>query len=146
MEFCRFLRSVKFVVRSLGRFLGRGVCLWLQRSQGSHIFEKLAHFLAFLVKVGVLGWRFAKSRTDQQWDDIASFCCNDIHGHKAILYVDVTFQLGSFFVLVTSYQNTTLYTKKSSPPVCPVLLGPIMLRTLKDKASYVTLFQKMTAR
>ena len=26
MEFCRFLRSVKFVVRSLGRFLGRGVC------------------------------------------------------------------------------------------------------------------------
>ena len=27
MEFCRFPRSVKFVVRSLGRFLGRGVCL-----------------------------------------------------------------------------------------------------------------------
>ena len=81
--------------------------------------------------------------TDQQWDDIASFCCNDIHGHKAILYVDVTFQLGSFFVLVTSYQNTTLYTKKSSPPVCPVLLGPIMLCTLKDKASYITLFQKI---
>ena len=25
MEFCQFLRSVKFVVRSLGRFLGRGV-------------------------------------------------------------------------------------------------------------------------
>ena len=37
MEFCRFLRSVKFVVRSLGRFLGRGVCLWLQRSQGSRV-------------------------------------------------------------------------------------------------------------
>ena len=60
MEFCGVLRSVKFVVtapkksteieiaqesaqeidretavRSLGRFLGRGVCLWLQRSQGS---------------------------------------------------------------------------------------------------------------
>ena len=24
-----FFRSVKFVVRSLGQFLGRGVCLWL---------------------------------------------------------------------------------------------------------------------
>ena len=35
MEFCRLLRSVKFVVRSLGRFLGRGACLWLRRSQGS---------------------------------------------------------------------------------------------------------------
>ena len=33
MEFCRFLRSVKFAVRSLGRFLGRDACLWLQRSQ-----------------------------------------------------------------------------------------------------------------
>ena len=31
MEFCRFLRSVKFVVRSLGRFLGCCVCLWLQQ-------------------------------------------------------------------------------------------------------------------
>ena len=30
MEFCRFLRSVKFVVRALGRFLGRGVCLWFR--------------------------------------------------------------------------------------------------------------------
>ena len=80
--------------------------------------------------------------TDQQWDDIASFCCNDIDGHKAILYVDVSFQLGSLFVLVTSYQNTTLYTKNSSLSVCPVLLGPIMLCMLKDKASYITLFQK----
>ena len=34
-RFCGFLR---FVVRSLGRFLGRGVCLWLQRSQGSRVF------------------------------------------------------------------------------------------------------------
>ena len=33
-----FLRCVKFVMRSLGRFLGRGVCLWLQLSQGSHVF------------------------------------------------------------------------------------------------------------
>ena len=65
--------------------------------------------------------------TDQQWDDIASFRCNDIDGHKSILYVDVTFQLGSFFVLETSYQNTTLYTKNSSPPACPVFWGPSCL-------------------
>ena len=76
---------------------------------------------------------------------IASFCCNDIDGHKSILYVDVTFQLGSIFVLVTSYQNPTLYMKNSSALVCPVLLGPIMLCMLKDKELYITLFQKMTA-
>ena len=27
-----------FLVRSLVRFLGRNVCLWLQRSQGSRVF------------------------------------------------------------------------------------------------------------
>ena len=84
--------------------------------------------------------------TDEQLDDIANFCCSDIEGHKSILNVDGTFQLGPFFVLVTSYRNTTLYTKNANPPVCPVLLGPIMLCMLKDKASYITLFQKMTAR
>lgn len=84
--------------------------------------------------------------TDEQLDDIANFCCNDVDGHKSILYVDVTFQLGPFFVLVTSYRNTTLYTKNSSHPVCPVLLGPVMLCMLKDKATYITLFQKTTAR
>ena len=38
MEFCPFRCPVKFVVRSLGQFLGRGVCLWLQLSQGSRVF------------------------------------------------------------------------------------------------------------
>ena len=41
MEFCRFFRSVKFVARSLGRFLGRGVCLWLQRLQLSKLTDQL---------------------------------------------------------------------------------------------------------
>ena len=50
MELCRFLRFVKFAVRPLGRFLGLGVCLCLQRSQGSRVFfGKLAHSLAFVV-------------------------------------------------------------------------------------------------
>ena len=36
--FCWCLRCVTFAVRFLGRFLGHDVCLWLQRSQGSHLF------------------------------------------------------------------------------------------------------------
>ena len=32
------LRSVTFLVPSLGRFLGRDVCLGLQRSQGGRVF------------------------------------------------------------------------------------------------------------
>ena len=49
MEFCRFLCSLKFVVRSLGGFLGRGVCLWLQLSQGSHVFLKNWHTSSYLL-------------------------------------------------------------------------------------------------
>ena len=49
-------------------------------------------------------------------------------------------------MLTTSYRNTSLYSKRSSPPVCPILLGPIMLCMLKDKATYLALFQRMTAK
>lgn len=60
--------------------------------------------------------------SDEQLADIANFCCDDVDGHKSILYADVTFQLGPFFVLVTSYCNTTLFTKRATHPVCPVML------------------------
>ena len=46
--------------------------------------------------------------TNEQLDDIANFCCNDVDGHKSIIYADVTFQLGPFFVLVTSYRKKSL--------------------------------------
>ena len=64
MKFCWFLRSVMFAVRSLGRFLGRGVCLWLQQNQVSRVFfEKLAHSLAFaVIKVGVVTTEVPQSK------------------------------------------------------------------------------------
>ena len=53
MEFCWFLGSVTFVVRFLGRFLRRHVCLWLQRSQVSRVssYKTLAHLLTFGVAI-----------------------------------------------------------------------------------------------
>ena len=84
--------------------------------------------------------------TDNQLDDLVNFCCNDVGGHKSLLYVDVTFQLGPFFVLMTTYKNTTLFTKRSDPPTFPLMIGPMMLCMLKDKATYLTLFQKLTAQ
>ena len=63
MKFCWFLRSVMFAVRSLGRFLGRGVCLVTAESGQSRFFEKLAHFLAFVViKVGVVTTEVPQSK------------------------------------------------------------------------------------
>ena len=67
MEFCCFLRSVTFVVRFLGRFLGRDVCLWLQRNQGGRV---LAHSLAFVVKVGVFTAEASQSKKLREWNGI----------------------------------------------------------------------------
>ena len=82
MEFCWFLCSVKFVVRSLCRFLGCGVCLWLQQSQGNHaFFEKLAHFLAFVVKVGVDTAEASQPEELREWEGlfVDQVCC---HGNR----------------------------------------------------------------
>jgi len=84
--------------------------------------------------------------TDEQVEDIVNFCCNEVDGHTSMLYVYVTFKLGPFFLLVTTYRNTTLFTKRSNPPSCPVMLGPVMLCMLKDKSTYLTLFQKLSAQ
>ncbi|CAB4026532.1 Hypothetical predicted protein [Paramuricea clavata] len=83
--------------------------------------------------------------TNDQVDDIVNFCCNDVDGHKSLLYVDITFQLGPFFVMRLTYKNTTLYTKRD-PATCPLMVGPMMLGMLKDKSTYLTLFQKLTAQ
>lgn len=83
--------------------------------------------------------------TNDQVDDIVNFCCNDVDGHRSLLYVDITFQLGPFFVMMLTYKNTTLYTKRD-PATCPLMVGPMMLCMLKDKGTYLTLFQKLTAQ
>ena len=84
--------------------------------------------------------------SDDQVDDLLNFCCNDVPGHKSLLYVDATFQLGPFFVLIAMYKNTTVFTKRSDPPTCPLMRGPMMLCLLKDKLTYLTLFQKLMAQ
>ena len=68
MEFCRFLCSVKFVVRSLGRFLG--LACGYSGVKVVTIFEKLAHFLAFVVKVGVVTAEESQSEELRKWDGI----------------------------------------------------------------------------
>ncbi len=83
--------------------------------------------------------------TNDQVDDIVNFCCNDVDGHKSLLCIDITFQLGPFFLMMITYKNTTLYTKRD-PPTCPLMVGPMTLCMIKDKGTYLTLFQKLTAQ
>ena len=47
--------------------------------------------------------------TEQQMNDIVNFCCNDRKGFKSLLFSDITFQLGPFYLLLTVYNNTCLF-------------------------------------
>ena len=81
--------------------------------------------------------------TNKQLEDFANFCCSDINQFKWMLFLDITFQLGPFCLLLTAYQNTNLFVKATEG--CPTMIGPLMLCMLKDECTYLTLFQKMTA-
>ena len=78
--------------------------------------------------------------TEQQMNDIVNFCCNDRKGFKSLLFSDITFQLGHFYLLLTVYNNTCLFYEGTN--TCPVMLGPLMLCLFKDQCTYDTLFQK----
>ena len=79
--------------------------------------------------------------TEQQMNGIVNFCCNDRKGFKSLLFSDITFQLGPFYLLLTVYNNTCLFYEGTN--TCPVMLGPLMLCLLKEQCTYDTLFPKM---
>ena len=80
---------------------------------------------------------------DSQVEDIANFCCNDINGCKSLLYCDLTFQLGPFYLLLTAYNNTLLHYKDTDH--CPVMIGPMMLCMMKDEPTYLSLIHTYEA-
>ena len=73
---------------------------------------------------------------DRMIKNIANFCCTNIPDFRSPYCWDFTFNLGRtppYFALVTSYQNTTLLSKRTKK--CPVLLGPILLCHKKDETN-----------
>ena len=60
-----------------------------------------------------------------------------------MLFIDITFELGPFYLLLTAYQNTTRFVKSTG--ACPTIIGPLMLFMLKDECTYLNLFQKVSA-
>jgi len=55
--------------------------------------------------------------TDQQVDDIVRFCCRKKPNLVSELGMDITFQLGPFYLLVTTYKNPMLNVKGTSHPL-----------------------------
>ena len=74
--------------------------------------------------------------TDSQLDSIIKFCCHKKAGLVFELGLDITFQLGPFYVLVTTYKNTLLNVKGGSHS--PSCMGPIMICMTKEEATYLS--------
>ena len=74
--------------------------------------------------------------TDRQIDNVVKFSCHSKAGLVSELALDVTFQLGPFYVLVTTYKNTFLKVKNgTNSPTC---VGPIMVCMTKEEWTYLS--------
>lgn len=74
--------------------------------------------------------------TDNQLDNIVKFCCHKKTGLISELGLDVSFQLGPFYVLVTTYKNTLLNVKGGSHS--PSCMGPVMICMTKEEGTYLS--------
>ena len=74
--------------------------------------------------------------TDWQMEDLIKFCCHKKPGMISELGVDVTFQLGPFYVVVTTYKNT-LFTVKGATH-SPCCIGPIFICMTKEESTYLS--------
>ena len=73
---------------------------------------------------------------DRIMNNIMNFCCTTKATYKSPLCFDFTFNLGEsppYFLLVSSYQNTSVVHKQNNLP--PTMLGPVMICHKKDETS-----------
>ena len=62
--------------------------------------------------------------TDTQFNDVMRFCAAPMQTQDSILCVNLTFNLGDFYVTTTSYKNPTLLNKQGKHPIH---IGPIQV-------------------
>ena len=71
--------------------------------------------------------------TDTQFDDVMRFCAAPMQSQGSMLCVDLTFNLGDFYVTATSYKNPMLFNKQGKHPIH---IGRIQVQHRKLKQSY----------
>ena len=67
-------------------------------------------------------------------NDIVKFLTNTVHG---VFAVDPMFDLGSFSVTTTTYENLNLVSRGGG--VHPVMIGPLMIHQKKEATTYSVL-------
>ena len=78
---------------------------------------------------------------NSQLNDIQQFCATP--GKASALGIDVTFNLGKFYVTLCSYQNFKVINQQNK---YPVMIGPALIHSIKDQAAFSILFQEITDR
>ena len=80
--------------------------------------------------------------TDRQVDNVITLCCHGRPGWVSDeLGVDVTFQIGPFYLLVTTFRNTMLEAKRSSRS--PAFLGPLMIVMTKEEGTHLSFVHRL---
>lgn len=72
--------------------------------------------------------------TDQQLCDIERFCCSQGSTNTSVLGVDPTFNLGDFYVTVTTYENLMLTSRATGKH--PVCVGPMLVHQRRTYETY----------
>ena len=78
---------------------------------------------------------------DKQINDIEQFCTQQ--GKTSVLGIDVTFNLGPFYVTVCTYQNLKLITDSG---IHPIMVGPTLIHSSKDQSNFGVLFNEVVKR
>lgn len=80
--------------------------------------------------------------TNRQLNNIVKFCSHRRPNQISELGVDLTFQLGPFYVLITSYQNTVLKVKGTDRHPC--CIAPVMICLTKEETTYLSFIHCFT--
>lgn len=72
-----------------------------------------------------------------QLNDLEQFCATP--GKASMLGIDVTFNLGKFYVTLCTYQNFRVVNENGKHPI---MIGPTLIHSSKDQANFTILFQE----
>ena len=67
----------------------------------------------------------------------------NIFDKVSILGIDVTFNLGQFYIMLCTYQNFKVINEREKHPI---MVGPALIHSSKDQSNFDILFQKITSR
>ena len=79
--------------------------------------------------------------TRDQLADIDKFCTNE-DGVNSPFCADMIYDIGNYYVVVTTYRHLQLVSRENAKE--PILIGPVMICTKKNRETYQHLFQKIT--